>query len=89
MKRFILKTVGGLALLVLAPVNAFAHTDVQVQLGIPAPYYVEPPPVYYEPREYYGPPVVYYGPRVGYWDRDWDRHDRGRHRGHRRHRDRD
>lgn len=99
MKRIIFGTLGGLALLALAPVSAFAHADVHVDLGFgvfgPAPYYVEPPPVYYEPPVRYYSPPVYYGPTYQYedrrWDResdhhdDWDHHDRGRHRGHRHH----
>src|SRR6476646_1489277 len=87
MKRTTITVLGGVLLMALAPVNAVARADVHVQVGIPLPFYVEPPPVYYEPRttyyhdyDYY-PPPVYYGPRFGYRDRD--DHDNGRHRGHR------
>jgi hypothetical protein len=61
----------------LAPAGASAHVSVDLNIGIPAPVYVDPPPVYYEPPPvYYGPPPpVYYGPRVIYrdHDRDWER----------------
>lgn len=95
MKHIILGTVAGLAAMALAPVNAFAHVDVRIDLGVP--FYVDPPPVYYEPppRYYSPPPPVYYGPGFVYHDRDWGdrnsyRHnDQGRHRGHRNHRDDD
>jgi hypothetical protein len=90
-----LKFCGGIMLLALAPVSAFAHVDVNVDLGFGVPVYVAPPPVYYEPPpRYYSPaPPVYYGPRVIYEDRDREHghghHDNGRHRGHRGHGDDD
>jgi hypothetical protein len=94
MNRIIYRTLGGLLLLALVPVRAFAHTDVHVDLGLfgPEPYYVEPPPVYYEPpvRYYSPPPPVYYGPRVIYRHRDWDdREGRWEHREYREHRHHD
>lgn len=70
MKRIILKTIGGLALLALMPVMAEARVNVNVDLGVPL--YVEPPRQYYAP-----PPPVYYGPTVIYRERDYYDDDRG------------
>lgn len=79
MKKIILKTIGGLALLALMPAIAQARVSVNVDLGVPL--YVEPPQRYYAP-----PPPVYYGPTVIYHehDRRWDRYHR--HDGYRHHR---
>jgi hypothetical protein len=70
MKRVILSTISGLALLALVPATAQARVNVNLDLGIPL--YVEPSERYYAP-----PPPVYYGPSVIYEDRGWDEH-RGR-----------
>jgi len=70
---------------------AFAHVDVGVTFGIPAPVYVEQPPVVYEapPPAVYAPAPAYYGYGYDYRDERW-RHDHGRHRGwHHRHDDDD
>lgn len=72
-----------------ASLDAAAHTDVGVYLGIPGPYVEAPPPVVYEaPPVVYAPapPVVYGYPydRGEYWEhRRW--HDEGEHRGWRHH----
>lgn len=85
MKRIILSTLSGLALLALVPATAQARVNVNVDLGIPL--YVEPAREYYAP-----PPPVYYGPAViyrddedyGYRHRGWDHHrGHGHDRGHR------
>ncbi|SAL85372.1 hypothetical protein AWB74_07275 [Caballeronia arvi] len=71
---------------------AFAHVDVGLYLGTPAPLYVEqptavyqaPPPMVYQapPPAVYAPAPVYYGygDGDGYGQGRW-RHDNGRHRG--------
>jgi hypothetical protein len=83
MKRIILSTLSGLALLALVPATAQARVNVNLDLGMPL--YVEPSRQYYAP-----PPPVYYGPAViyhddyGYRNRGWDhRRGRGHDRGHR------
>lgn len=57
----------GLAVLVLAPMSAFADTDFSIGIGPvypQVPYVVQAPPVveYSPPPVYYAPPPVYYGP---------------------------
>jgi hypothetical protein len=84
--------------------DASAHADIGVYLGIPGPVYEAPPPVVYEapPPVYYAPPppVVYgYGyPSYGgeYWDDEhhhhWHEHEHeheGGHRGWEHHHDHD
>lgn len=78
-----------LALAMMIPVAASAHTHVFVGInlgGLIAPPPVEvysapayyPPPVYYTRSAYYEPRVIYREPQVVYyhrWHRDWD-HDR-------------
>lgn len=92
MKLKILGILTGAALLGLQSVPASAHTDVFVgfDIGIPAPVVVESRPVYYD--DYYDEPSYYVEyreyPRRVYYEREvryYERHDRGRHRGHYRH----
>lgn len=78
-----------LALAMIVPIAASAHTQVFLGInlgGLVAPPPVEvysapayyPPPVYYTRSAYYGPRVIYREPQVVYyhrWHRDWD-HDR-------------
>lgn len=68
MKTTTLKIFTGLALLVLAPTAALAHSNVSVNIGLgggyyypPEAVYVAPAPVYYEtgPVYYGGPTAVY------------------------------
>jgi len=90
MKRILLGTALGVAL--LAPIPSFAHVDVSVGLGFgypPPVYYAPPPPVVYTPAPtYYGPPPpVYYNPPTviyqsrPYW-RSYDEHRGWRHERH-------
>jgi hypothetical protein len=65
---------------------AMARVDVGVNIGVPAPVYVQPPPVVYQPAPVYavGMPAVvigWHGDR--YWDgrRYWARDDWNRHHG--------
>jgi hypothetical protein len=80
-----------LALAVLAPTTASAHTHVflginlgglfappPVEVYSPPAYYAPPPPTYYAPAAYYPPRVIYSEPETIYYyhrDHDWDRHD--------------
>jgi len=95
MKLKLLGMVAGTALMALGPANASAHTDVVVglQIGIPAPVVVTRYPVHY--HRYEGAPARYYESRAyprrhayshRYKVRCHERHDRGLHRGQRRHR---
>lgn len=59
---------------VLISSNAFARTDVSVNIGIPGPAIVAPGPVYAPPPVYaapapmvMAPPPVVYAPRPQYW----------------------
>lgn len=64
--------------------SAFAHVDIGISLGIPAPVYVAPPVVYEEappppPVVYDGPPVIYTPGAIVYGDGYpvWRGHRRG------------
>ena len=85
-----LLTGSALALAMMMPVAASAHTRVFLGINLgglfapppvevyTAPAYYPPPPVYYARPAYYTPRVVYGEPQVIYyhrWHRDWD-HDR-------------
>ena len=102
MKTTALKIFSGLALLVLAPTAAMAHSNVSVNIGLgggyyypPETVYVAPAPVYYEsaPVYYYGPTEVYAYSypqyRWGYRaeNRHWHDGRRGRHHDRRWHDD--
>ncbi|MEX3935269.1 hypothetical protein AB4Y32_26325 [Paraburkholderia phymatum] len=90
MKRLTLICTAGL-IAASTSTAAFAHVDVGVTFGIPAPVYVEQPPVVYEapPPAVYAPAPVYYGyGGYGYRDERWW-HDHGRHRGWHHHHDHD
>lgn len=76
---------------------AHARTDVFLNIGTPAPVYVQPAPVYtpapvyvqprpvyVQPRPVYAPPPVYVVEERGWRRDDWrrgHRHDHGRHGG--------
>jgi hypothetical protein len=70
--------VAGAALMFAAP--AMARVDVDLNIGVPGPVFVEPQPYYVQP--YYAP-RPYYAPQPYYVDRDY------RYRHHRRFHDRD
>lgn len=85
-----LLTGSALALAMMMPIAASAHTRVFLGINLgglfapppvevyTAPAYYPPPPVYYTRPAYYAPRVVYGEPQVIYyhrWHRDWD-HDR-------------
>lgn len=82
-KRIVCGLLTGLASFSLLPTTALADTRVYVGIGLPYPpaVVVEPPRHHhYPPPRYYSEPVVYYRPApVYYYDRDWDRHEHGRH----------
>jgi hypothetical protein len=96
MKLKMLGLAVGAALLALQSTAASADTDVWIGLdiGVPAPVVVERRPVYY--HEYEPAPVYYYEyreyPRTYVYEERYEprhvhrHHDRGRHRGHYKHR---
>jgi hypothetical protein len=88
----------GAAALMSAAVPALAgHVDVGVNIGVPAPVYVEPRPVYVQPRPVYVEPrPVYVEPRPVYVERghgwrehEWREHEWRERRWHERHEHRD
>ena len=78
MKKYLTVSAGIFAgaALMFAAAPAMARVDVGVNLGVPAPVYVQPAPVYVEP----GP--VYVQPRPYYYDRYHHRHYHHRHHDH-------
>ena len=81
-----------LALAMMVPVAASAHTRVFLGVNVDglfapppvevytAPAYYPPPPVYYTRPTYYAPRVIYGEPQVIYyhrWHRGWDDDRRG------------
>lgn len=83
MKRLLITSLLGLAVLGLSPV-ADAHVNLDIGIALPG-IAIGPPVVYAPPQPYYAPPVVvygggggYYGDRRGYRGRPPVRHGGGR-----------
>lgn len=83
MKKYLTMSAGVLAgaALMFAAAPAMARVDVDLNIGVPGPVYVQPHPVYVQPRPVYSHPRPYYVERH-------HRHHRPHHRARPRH-DRD
>ncbi len=69
------------AVLMFSATPAMARVDVDLNIGVPGPVYVQPQPVYVQPRPVYVQPrPVYYAPQPYYGDRHYHkRHQHYRH----------
>jgi hypothetical protein len=63
------------AVLMFSAAPAMARVDVDLNIGVPGPVYVQPQPVYVQPRPVYVQPrPVYYAPQPYYGDRHHHKH---------------